>query len=194
MQDRFTCNTFSQFLFVWKGFNFFTFERKICRCFFNTLNISLHSLLIWFCGEVRCCFYLCSSIGKVYFLWLLSIYLFIFFSEFDYAMSMYCWICFFAFCGFMFWHLSYLVSSKVHKLMSDINLGKFSVIIVSIFLLFLPFFLLILVFLLCICYSFCSFPISICIYSSSEKSFLIHIQSTKEFKIFFISVTVLLNL
>lgn len=95
-----------------------------------------HSILFSFgsCGEVTCCFCLCSSIGKVYFLWLLSIYLF---SEFDYDMPMYCWVCFFTFCGFMFWHLSYLVSSEVYKLRSDINLGKYSVIIVSIFLLFL---------------------------------------------------------
>ena len=101
------CLKMFQLLHFWEK-NLQDTEFQVGGFFFNTLNISLHSFLIWFCGEVRCCFYLCSSIGKVYFLWLLPIYLFIHF-------LFWVWLCYvyvlldLLFCFLWFYVLAFLL-------------------------------------------------------------------------------------
>ena len=121
-------------------------------CSLNPLNVLLYSCSHELCREIICNSYLCSSVGKVcFFHWLLS-RLFFFIFDFWFFLKMVCldvvfWGTYLAWC-----FLTFLICG----LLSDITLGKFSVIIISSTS--VPFFLAFLEFSFCVCYMFCRFP------------------------------------
>lgn len=103
MQGKSTGNKFPQFLFFWKSPYLPSFLKdnfsgykildlciflflliQICHC---TLFVCLHG----FWWEVCCNFYLCLSIGKVFFLWLHSRLIFSFCNLYMKYFSVNCW-------------------------------------------------------------------------------------------------------
>lgn len=133
MQGQSTGNRFPQYFFVWESISHFLLENDFAGYMIlgwwlfslNTSCVSLFTSCMNAFWDIRCNSYVDSYIGNVFF----SYWLFLFFLYFWYSAI---WICY----AWVSFFLTFILlgvprTSKARGLVSDITLGRFSVITVS---------------------------------------------------------------